>query len=252
MMAADEIYLFDLARDVWRRKVLILSIPLAASLIASGIVLVVPSWYTAEVLLAPADQRTSVGVGGSLGSLVDLAGISVGGGDTVEAIAVLNSRDLARTFIENENLLTVFFADQWDATRNVWKDQNPESQPDIRDAVQYWDESLRQMTEDRRTKLVRLTVRWKDPVLAAKWANQFADLLNERMRQRALADAQASIEYLREELANTNEVVLQQSISRLIESEMQKVTMARGNSEFAFKVIDRAEVPRVVRARNER
>jgi len=92
--------------------------------------------------------------------------------------------------------------------------------------------------------LVRLTVEWKDPVLAAKWANEFADLLNDRMRQRALSDAQTSIVYLREELGKTNEVVLQQSISRLIESEMQKITMARGNPEFAFKVIDRAEVPK--------
>ena len=64
------------------------------------------------------------------------------------------------------------------------------------------------------------------------------------MRQRELRDAQTSIEYLRAELAKTNEVVLQQSISRLIESEMQKITMARGNPEFAFKVIDRAEVPK--------
>ena len=243
-MSADEVYLFDLAGYVWRRKLLILSIPLAVSLIAAGVVLMMPSWYAAEVLLAPAEARTSVGIGGPLGSLANLAGISVGGGDTAEATAVLNSRDLARTFIERENLLAVFFSEQWNATQNAWKDPDPQNQPDIRDAVRYWDTSLRQVTEDRRTELVRLTVQWKDPVLAAKWANQFADLLNERMRQRALTDAQTSIEYLREELANTNEVVLQQSISRLIEAEMQKLTMARGNPEFAFKVIDRAEVPK--------
>jgi uncharacterized protein involved in exopolysaccharide biosynthesis len=243
-MAAEEIFLFDLVRDVWRRKWLVMGVAFLAACVAAGLSLLMPNWYTAEVLLAPAEERTTVGIAGPLGSLANLAGISVGGGDTAEANAVLNSRDLARTYIQRENLLTVFFAKQWDATQKKWKQNDPEDQPDIRDAVRYWDRNLRTVSEDRKTKLVRLTVEWKDPVLAAKWANEFADLLNDRMRQRALTDAQTSIVYLREELGKTNEVVLQQSISRLIESEMQKITMARGNPEFAFKVIDRAEVPK--------
>ena len=243
-MVSEEIFMFDLVRDAWRRKWLIMGVGFLAACVAAGLSLLLPNWYTAEVLLAPAEERTSVGIAGPLGSLANLAGISVGGGDTAEATAVLKSRDLARTYIERESLLTLFFERQWDAAQGKWKASDPEDQPDLRDAVRYWDRKLRNVHEDRRTKLVRLTVKWKDPVLAAKWANEFADLLNDRMRQRALSDAQTSIDYLRQELTKTNEVVLQQSISRLIESEMQKITMARGNPEFAFKVIDRAEVPK--------
>lgn len=243
-MAAEEIFLFDLVRDVWRRKWLVIGVAFLTACVAAGLSLLMPNWYKAEVLLAHAEERTAVGIAGPLGSLANLAGISVGGGDTAEATAVLKSRDLARTYIEREKLLTVFFAKQWNAKQNKWKQADPEDQPDIRDAVRYWDRSLRTVAEDRKTKLVSLTVEWKDPELAAKWANEFADLLNERMRQRALSDAQASIAYLREELAKANEVVLQQSISHLIESEMQKITMVRANPEFAFRVIDRAEVPK--------
>ena len=47
------------------------------------------------------------------------------------------------------------------------------------------------------------------------------------------------------EFESTSLVALQQSISGLLESEMQKLMVARGNSEYAFRVIDRAEVPRV-------
>lgn len=243
-MPTEEVFLFDLVRDVWRRKWFVMTVAFGAACLAAGLSLLMPNWYTAEVLLSPAEERTSVGIAGPLGSLANLAGISVGGGDTAEANAVLNSRELARTYIQREDLLPVFFARQWDAKRKKWKQDDPEDQPDIRDAVRYWDRNLRTVSEDRKTKLVHLTIEWKDPVLAAKWANEFAELLNDRMRQRALADAQTSIDYLREELAKTNEVVLQQSISRLIESEMQKITMARGNPEFAFKVIDRAEIPK--------
>lgn len=241
---SEEVYLFELIGDVWRRKWRIIGVAFAVSVVVAGLSLLLPNWYTAEVTLAPGEERTSAALAGPFSSLANLAGISVGGGDTTEAVAVLKSRDLARTFIERENLLTVIFAEQWDAQQKRWKDTDPEKQPDMRDAVRYWDQALRSVAEDRRTRIVKLTVEWKDAELAAKWANGFADLLNERMRQRALDDAQTSIEYLRNELVKTNEVVLQQSISRLIETEMQKLMMARGNPEFAFRIIDRAEVPK--------
>src|SRR5919109_2717895 len=141
-MAAEEIFLFDLVRDVWKRKWLVMGAGFLAACVAAGLSLLMPNWYTAEVLLAPAEERTSVGIAGPLGSLANLAGISVGGGDTVEANAVLKSRDLARTYIERENLLTVFFAKQWDAKLGKWKQDDPEDQPDIRDAVRYWDRNL--------------------------------------------------------------------------------------------------------------
>jgi len=84
----------------------------------------------------------------------------------------------------------------------------------------------------------------RDPELAAAWANLLAARLNDHMRQRALAEAEANVKYLRREFESTSIVTLQQSISGLLENEMQKLMLARGNSEYAFRVIDRAEVPR--------
>ena len=40
-------------------------------------------------------------------------------------------------------------------------------------------------------------------------------------------------------------VALQQSIGRLLESELQKLMLARGNDEFAFRIVDSAQAPRV-------
>jgi uncharacterized protein involved in exopolysaccharide biosynthesis len=98
--------------------------------------------------------------------------------------------------------------------------------------------------EDARTGLVTLSIEWRDPVLAAAWANLLAVRLNDHMRQRALTEAEANVKYLRNEFESTSIVALQQSISGLLENEMQKLMLARGNAEFAFRIIDRAEVPR--------
>ena len=47
------------------------------------------------------------------------------------------------------------------------------------------------------------------------------------------------------------EIALQQSIGGLLERELQKQMLARGNKEFAFKIIDPAQPPKV-RSRPQR
>jgi uncharacterized protein involved in exopolysaccharide biosynthesis len=201
-----------------------------------------PPWYKASVLLAPAKERTPLSLSGQLGNLASLAGISPSATESVEAIAILKSRDLARSFIDDEKLLPVLFADDWDAKLGRWKSGRS---PDVRKAIDYFDKTIRRVAEDRRTGLVTLTIEWKDPQLAAYWANLLASRLNEHMRRRALLEAETNVEYLRGELESVPVVVLQQSISRLLEHEMERLMLARGNEEFAFRIVDRADVPRI-------
>jgi len=241
--AQTDLYLFQFAAELWRRKLLIVGITFAFAISSALIVLVMPSWYRAEVLLAPADEKTSLGLSGQLGGLASLAGISVGGGDS-ESVAVLSSRGLIRDFIEKRNLLPVLFADEWNSETHAWKSPDPDDQPDLRDAVRLFDRKVRVVSEDRRTRLVKLSIEWTDPGLAAEWADSLADELNDHMRLQALAEAEANVEYLQGELSATTAVALQQSISRLLETEMQKLMLAKGNKDFAFRVVDRAEIPK--------
>jgi uncharacterized protein involved in exopolysaccharide biosynthesis len=204
--------------------------------------LVAPAWYKANVLLAPVKEKTSLGVMGQLGTLASLAGVTPSGTGSIEAVAVLKSRDFARDFIEQRGLLPILFPEDWDAKNSRWRVDDP---PDIRHAIDIFDRKVRKVDEDRRTGLVTLSVQWKDPRLAAEWANSLALRLNEHMRQRALAEAETNVKYLRQELQATTVVVLQQSVSRLLESELEKVMLARGNAEFVFHIIDHADVPRI-------
>jgi len=157
---------------------------------------------------------------------------------------VLKSKEFAQSFIEDQHLLTVLLADKWDARNGRWKNSDPKRQPDIRDAVKYFDSRVRKVQEDKKTGLVGLSVEWTDPKVAADWANMLVDRINERMRERSLQEAQTNVTYLQKELAASNIVGLQQSIGRLLESEMEKLMVARGNREFAFRVVDRAAVPK--------
>jgi uncharacterized protein involved in exopolysaccharide biosynthesis len=229
----------------WRGRWLVLASGLLGAVFLGAYAFTAEPWYRAQVTLLPVESKSSQGLLGQLGplsGLAGLAGISLDGGQT-ESLAVLGSRDFARDFIERHKLMTILFADLWDAEQGKWN-VSPAKTPDLRNAVNYFDQDVRRVGEDRKLSLVILSVEWKDANLAAEWANQIALDINAQLRARAIEDAEKSIAYLREQLATANEVVLQQSISRLIESQMQTMMVARGSDEYAFRVIDKAYPPK--------
>jgi uncharacterized protein involved in exopolysaccharide biosynthesis len=243
----DEVLdLMTLSSKVWQGRWLIIGVTAAFTLSSAVLVLTLPNWYRADVLLAPVRAKSAADLAsplGSLGGLASLAGITLGG-NTSEPLAVLESRDLARQFIEQQNLLPVIFARRWDAKLARWRPADPKDWPDVRDGVKYLIDTVRTVKEDKKSGLVTLTIEWKDAKTAADWANLYADRANEQIRARALLEAQANVSFLEHELTTTSVVTLQQSIGRLLDTELQKLMLARENKEFAFRVIDRAEVPK--------
>ena len=232
---------------VWRHKWLVVASVLLAAGVALAYVLTADSWYRAEVLLKPVDNRSSQGLLGSLaqlGGLASLAGLNLSGGNTAEPLAVLTSHEFTSAFIDQQNLLPVLFRKKWDAVNKRWKSSDVEDQPDVRDGVKFFDRKVRSVEEDRKTGLVRMYVEWTDPKVAADWANLLVAQVNETMRDRALTEAEANVAYLKQELASSNVITLQQSIGRVLESELQKLLLAKGNKEYAFKILDHAQPPK--------
>lgn len=239
--------LLDILSVVWRGKWILIVVTLLCVGLAVAYVATAKRWYRAEVLLKPTETKTSEGLsgqGGGAGGLASLVGINIGGNGSAERIAVLSSREFTSSFIMEQNLLPVFFASKWDASAKRWNVQDTKLQPDIRDGVAYFNKKVRSVTEDRKTDLVTLTVEWTDPVIAAKWANLLVRRVNDRMRERALTESENNVSFLKQELATSNVVTLQQSIGHVLEAELQKLMLAKANEEFAFRVIDHAEVPK--------
>jgi uncharacterized protein involved in exopolysaccharide biosynthesis len=230
----DEIDLWQLWDTIWSGRWLIVAI---TSLFAVGGVtyaLVAQEWYRAEVVLAPADKKGGMsGALSQLSGLASLAGVSVGGGEGSQPLAVLKSKDFAREFITDTNITHELLGG---TTRG-------KQQPDMRDAVTAF-EGIRSVLEDKKTGLVTISVRWKNADTAALWANELARRVNARLRAEALQEAEINVAYLQKEMAATSVVSLQQSMGRVLEGEMQKLMLARGNEQFAFKVIDPAMPPK--------
>ncbi len=93
------------------------------------------------------------------------------------------------------------------------------------------------------TQLVTLTVEWRDPVVAADWANTLVDRVNHNLSTRAVSEAEKSVSYLNQELEKTSVVGLRQAIYNLIETQIGNIMSANVNEEYAFRVIDPAAPP---------
>ena len=240
----DGVGMMTRLRVGWPR-VLILALSFSALGLA-GSFLVSPK-YDAEVTLVHVRSDASNGALTSLigqaGALGAIAGLGLGPNDQLrsEDLETLRSRAFTKAFIKERNLLPVLFASDWDSTRQKWKFADPADVPSLEDAYRFFDDDVRYISEDRKTGVLKLVIRWDDPVLAADWANEMVRKLNSYLRGRAISDANRNIEYLNKKIAATESLEIRGALYRLLEAETKAAMLANVREDFAFRVIDPAQ-----------
>ncbi len=246
---ADEISLLDLCRIVWHYKWLIAAVTGVSTIAAIVYALLATPIYRVEVLLQPVIGEAYEGglssVGGQLGGLASLAGISLGTGENSKdsALAILKSRAFTVEFLRQENLLPVLYADKWDPKNKKWIVEKPEQIPNYWKAYQLFNERVRFVSENAKTGLITLAIEWPDRKLAARWANLLVDRVNEHIRRQDIEDARKSIEYLKKQMQQANVVGLQEAITKVMETQIRKIMLANVRDQYAFKILDPGVVP---------
>jgi uncharacterized protein involved in exopolysaccharide biosynthesis len=248
-----------------------------AACVLGGIALALflPPKYTATVLLSPSENDAPGGglaaLAGQFAGIADLAGMQLRGNvNSDEAMAILASREFTEQFIDKHGLLPILFKEDWDSKKGAWKasaggngimqsfsrwvarltgdraaasgDVSSDGGPSLWQGFRRFD-SLRHIDKDRKTQMVRVSVAWRDPRIAAQWANDLVDELNRHTRDRAIRESARNREFLEGELAKTNVVAMQGTLYRLVESELKKAMVAAVREEYAFRVLGRALPP---------
>lgn len=247
-----ELSIIEFIRVLSSYRYLVAGVALAGLAVGVAVAFLQTPIYQAEITLSPVASSRS-GLSGLLDSFGGMGGIGalaagVGGGgssrqERMEFIATLTSPYFTRTFIEENDLLPVLFEAKWDKEKGEWIDKSPDEIPTLSDGYDFFSEEVQKVTEDDFTGLVTMSIDWKDPEVAADWANQLIDRVNELSRVRSIEQAEKTKQYLSKELEKTNIVALQQSIYYMIEQQIQQVTMANVREDFAFKVINPAVPP---------
>lgn len=241
----DEIDLLELIRTLLQAWKIIVGITIVCVGLAVAYALHASEVFKAETLLAPAKEEKSSASSAlsQFGGLAAMAGISIPSDSNIErVVATLNSRKFLRTYINQNKLTPVLFDGIWNAETQAWMVTSVEDEPTEQKAIESFKDCLT-LDEDKKSGLITLSISWKDPEVAAQWANDLVKQLNEQLREQAIADSQKRVGYLEQELAKTTLQDMRAVLYNLLESEKQKAMLANVNEDFALEVIDPAVAP---------
>jgi uncharacterized protein involved in exopolysaccharide biosynthesis len=219
---------------LWRRRWIVIGVTLVGIVASVALALTATKIYRAEVIVTEVKDNPLGGMGGlanQLGGLASIAGLNLPAGDT-KTLGVLNSRHLIDEFVRKYDLVPVLTPGTG-RPATVWF------------AVKRFQENVVAVHEDPRKGLTSITMDWTDPVVAAKWANDFVALANELVRARVLQDSTRNVAYLNKQISQTTAVEVQRAMYNLIENETKTLMLANARAEYAFHSVDPAVPPEV-------
>ena len=264
--ADDEIDLKELFMVLWLGKWLITAITGLAAVTSVVVALMLPNIYTANALLAPAEQS-----GGGMsalmqqyGGLASLAGVSLPGGEDGSraqlGMQLMKSRAFISDFVERHDILPelmaveswdarsggiIFNTASYDAASKTWvrEVEPPKSaEPSAQEAHKAFSQVLG-VSQDKQTGYVTVSIEHQSPTVAAQWVKWLVEDVNAAVKAQDVAEAEKSIEYLREQVTNTSLADLQAVFFDLIQSQTETVMLAEVRQEYVFKTIDPAVAP---------
>jgi uncharacterized protein involved in exopolysaccharide biosynthesis len=219
---------------VWDHKYLVTAISLVFGVIAVILALTATPMYRAQVVVTEVRDTGMGGMSsmmGQLGGLASIAGLNLGSsGPDAERGAVLQSRGLVEAFVRRYNLTPLI--------NGPAKDHNSDWF-----AVERFRKTVLDIHEEKLKGTTTITIEWRDPAAAARWANDLVGLANEMLRNRSIEESSRNIEYLNKQLAQTNVVELQRVLYGLVEGETKSLMLANGREQYAFTIVDPAVAP---------
>jgi uncharacterized protein involved in exopolysaccharide biosynthesis len=231
----DKVDLLALWRVLWRHKLIIVSTTLVCGGIATVLALRAIPVFHAEVAIAEVSEQkmnASTAIANQIGGLANLVGVNLAGGGSAErdAQALLKSRRLAELFVVRNQMLPLLYP-------------KAKKLPSLWMAVRKFRNDVLGIRDDKRNGLTIVGMNWTDPAVAARWSNEYVALANDELRQRAIKESKASVDYLNAQIAQTNVIELQKVMYGLIQNETKTLMLANSRAEYAFTIVDPAVAP---------
>jgi LPS O-antigen subunit length determinant protein (WzzB/FepE family) len=259
-----DLNLKELFSILWKRKTLIFSISIFFAFFSVLYALFLPNIYQSSALLAPATANDKLSTQlSSYSSIAGLAGINIPSGEvskSQEAVQRIRSLEFfSKFFLPNINLENLLAVEEWIPEANIIKyDEkkfNSKSKkwtrkvdypysiiPSNQEAYKKYLEIIN-ITEDKKTAFVTISVKHKSPVIAKNWVDLIIKNINDSMRDEDKEIAQNSINYLDKFSQTTNVKSIKDSITNLLESQLQTLMLTSSNDDYIYKIIDSPVIP---------
>ena len=247
----DEIDVRELFKVIWNDKKIVIAITSFFSLAAVIYSLLLPNIYESKALLSPVGEQVSSNQSmKNLGGLASLAGIDIsnqGGGNSAKAIEKLGTL----SFFQENILPNIFLPDlmasiDWDEESNkvIYKEdlfntqaqkwsRIPSSQTSFKEFLE-----VMEVTQDKTTGFVKISFKHYSPYVAKEWTELVVDQINDSFRTLDKLEAQASMDYLNAQMAQTSYSEIKEVIAQILKQKMQQLSLIEANEFYVFSYLD--------------
>ena len=251
----DEIDLKKLLDLMWSGKWVIIALTISSSIIAVLVSISLPNVYKSEALLSPVVSEAAPSAAMSkMGGFASLAGINIqtkSVGNSTKALKKLRTL----SFYEDNILPNIFLPDlmaldSWDSKNNkIIYDKNvfnSDTQtwnkiPSPQKSYKYFMRVL-EFSRDYDTSFITISVRHQSPYIAQEWTNLIVNQLNDFFRTNDKREAQAAMDFLNTQMAQTSYTEIKQVIAQLLQNKMQQLTLIEANDFYVFSYLDPPKV----------
>lgn len=256
-----DLSLLFLLRVLWTEKLRIVASTIVFALLAVFAAMLIPNEYRSTILLAPKSSGSASGlnrIAGRYSGLASLAGIELGSNSPEKvdsAIEILRSKGFLIDFVHAEEILVpLMAANGWnresdkllldvglyDAERNEWiRDVTP-PQTVVPSDLEAYDEVRDRLavSQDPETGFITVSLEFYSPKLAKQWLESLIKKLDQNVRAKDIAEANAAISYLNDQLERTSLADLRAVFYGLIEEQTKTVMLANMSDTYLFDVLD--------------
>ena len=256
----DEITLRELISVLWGGRILIFCFTTVVAIASIIISLSITNVYTSESVLVNRDKQDSPM--SNFSGLASLAGVdlSAQGASLNKVMGIIESREFVKHLITFDNVLPSLMAAQsYNAnTREIIFDDeiyNHETKSWVRDApanrgvVPSYIEAHKEysemisMTKDRLTGHVSLKVEHVSPIFAKEFLSLVINEANNVQRNIDVDSSTKALLYLRDQLSRTPQVEIRDSISKLIENQLETQMMASIHDDYVLMTLEPPFIP---------
>jgi uncharacterized protein involved in exopolysaccharide biosynthesis len=232
----EEIDLPELIRVLWAGKLVVISCAVVFAAISVAYALFATEIYRSQASVQIREENRT-GLPSQMGGLAALAGISIGGRDQNRELALtaLKSRAVIQRMIEEEELLPILYADNWDPANKRWRVQKP---PTPWKAYERFLNDVLSVSVDKTTGIVTIGMEWKDPTLAAAWVRSLIGRVNTFVNEATIREAEQNLKFLDQQAQATPMVELKKTIFSMMEGEIKRLMVARNPETAPLRVID--------------
>ena len=247
----EEIDLVGLSKLIWESKRIIIATTTVFSIVAVIYSLSLPNIYESKALLSPVNEEIgSNQTMGNVAGLANLAGINISNATNSNSLKAIKKANTI-SFFKDNILPNIFLPDlmavkSWDAeTNTIFYDSDNfdnESKSFIKtpSAQESYKEfkDIFQLSQDYDTGFVTVSIKHQSPYISQEWTDLIVNQINEFFRINDKIEAQAAMDFLNTQMAQTSYNEIKLVIAQLLKNRMQQLTLIEANEFYIFSYLD--------------